>query len=204
MDIPLVDPEGYVALRQGVFSQCGNRGPIDRDGVIEKQRGHQNWIYCVTSALEDPNEFMKPGTYTDLFFLDEATALSAGHRPCRRCNRSRCEEYVAAWNTFNTSVTSVRREIDEQLRRERADENGEKLVYLETAENLPAGTMVRIDGEAHLLSEKFAYPWSVYGYGSPTKRPQGNIEVLTPISTVKVLNSGRFVVSTDKLVMKWT
>jgi hypothetical protein len=204
VNIAIVDPEGFVALRQGVFSQCGNRGQIDKNGGIEKQRDHQNWIYCVTSALEDPNEFMTTGTYTDLFFLDEATALSAGHRPCWQCNRSRHNEYVAGWSTFDSSVTSVRREIDGQLGRERADENEVKLVYLETAENLPAGTMVRIEGEAHLLSEKFAYPWSVNGYGVPTKRPQGNIEVLTPASTVRVINSGRFVVSTDNLVMKWT
>ena len=84
-NIAIVDPEGFVALRQGVFSHCGNRGPIDKNGAIEKQRDHQNWIYCLTSALEDPNEFMATGTYTDLFFLDEATALSAGHRPCWQC-----------------------------------------------------------------------------------------------------------------------
>lgn len=65
--------------------------------------------------------------------------------------------------------------------------------------------MVRQGGKAHLLTEKFAYyPWSLDGYGIPVRRSRGEVEVLTPPSTVKVLDSGRFSVSTENLVMKWT
>ena len=130
MNIAIVDPEGFVALRQGTFSQCGNRGSIDKDGEITKQHDHQNWIYCVTWALENPDDFMKPKTYTDLFFLDEATALSAGHLPCRKCNRSRHNEYLAAWGTFDQSFSGLTKDIDEQLRHERTDDQRAKRVFL--------------------------------------------------------------------------
>jgi hypothetical protein len=203
VDIAIVDPEGFVALRQGTFSQCGNRGPIDRDGELRKQHNHQNWIYCVTSALENPEDFMKSKTYTDLFFLDEATALSAGHRPCGKCNRSRHDEYLAAWGTFDRHFSGLTKDIDEQLRYERADDQHAKRTYLGRAQDLPDGTMVRLSGKSHLLTEKFAYPWSLDGYGVPVRRSRGEVEVLTPPSTVKVLDSGRFKVSTENLVMKW-
>ena len=204
MDIAIVDPEGFVALRQGTFTQCGNRGPIDRGGEIRKQHGHQNWIYCVTSALENPDDFMKEKTYTDLFFLDEATALSAGHRPCGRCNRSRHDEYLVAWGSFDQSFSGLTRDIDEQLKHERTGDKLAKRVFRERAENLPGGTIVRLGGKSHLLTERFAYPWSLEGYGVPVSRSWGEVEVLTPPSTVKVLASGRFGVSTENLVMKWT
>jgi hypothetical protein len=66
------------------------------------------------------------------------------------------------------------------------------------------GTMIRLNGKPHLVTEKFAYPWSLEGYGVPMTRPWGEVEVLTPASTVSAMDSGRFLVSTENLVMKWT
>jgi len=185
------------------FTKCGNRGRID-DGIhVTRSFEHRRWIYCVTSALRDPNEFINGRTFTDLFFLDEATALAAGHRPCHQCNRSRADQFDTAWKVATGETTLKVDAMDRQLNQERIDITMKKVTFRATGSELPMGAIVKLEEEPFLLTKDLAYPWSPWGYGVPRERPVGDVEVLTPLSTVRVLQTKIFEVSLESLVMNW-
>ena len=80
MRINSVSPDGEISLRDAPFSLCGNRGAIDNGDHLTTPYKGNDWIYCVTKALRDSRDFMNGRSVTDLFFLDEPTALAAGHQ----------------------------------------------------------------------------------------------------------------------------
>jgi hypothetical protein len=140
---------------------------------------------------------MTPGKYTELFFLDEATALSAGHRPCAECNRSRYEEFRRCWRQANAAETG---KIDDVLHRERfvpyrKDWWGKKKTVQMSLDDLPPGTFVTLEPNlettAYLVLADILLPWSFAGYGPPMPRRTGReVTVLTPLSTVQTLANG--------------
>ena len=135
---------------------------------------------------------MAPNRYTELFFLDEPTALAAGHRPCFECRRQDFLWFARLWGAMlGRPGRATAREMDAVLHAERVDPNGAKVVYRAAFDGLPSGVFVRLEGQPHLVLSSWLLPWSPSGYGTPTRRPDaGSVEVLTPRSTVAVLAAG--------------
>src|SRR5262249_27881743 len=150
------------------------------------------WICCLLDFKGVQRDPMPPGRWTALFFLDEATALAAGHRPCGYCRRGDFLAFAEAWRA---ALGLPRRrwaaEMDTALHRERTDRSRRKLSYLAPAAELPDGVMIRIAGEPGLLAGGRMRPWSFRGYGAPAPAdPAGQVEVLTPPSIVAAIAAG--------------
>ena len=171
MLINMVDPSGAISLQDAPFTYVGNRGVLHRNGQIRgPSDGKMPWIYCAVSALRDPSGFMAENHQTDLFFLDEATALAAGHRPCHLCLGARQGELLEAWRDREISATNPIAIVDDILSSERLGEDGTKRTELLPAESLPTGTFIRFDGAPFLVAKEavpekvdprsVVYPWS--------------------------------------------
>lgn len=170
----------------------GNRG-ILHDAARQVVRSHAGdlWIHCVLSFKGRRRVPMSPGTYTELFFLDEVTALSAGHRPCGECERARYGDFVAAWAGALGGPRDGRtmsKTMDRALHRSRVNRQG-KIIFDAEAGTLPEGTMVQIGQDAVALWRGRAWCWSFEGY-SETRPPTGRVAVLTPEPIVAVLRAG--------------
>ena len=144
---------------------------------------------------------MTPGSYTELFFLDEATALAAGHRPCAECRRADFLRFRAAWLAGNPErglAPDARiGEIDRVLHAERVQGMGRtarKLSWRAPVGELPEGVLVVRDGEPAapvLVRRGELRTWSFGGYGDPMPAPVDEVvEVLTPPSVVNAIRAG--------------
>ena len=131
---------------------------------------------------------MTPGSYTELFFLDEAVALAAGHRPCAECRHDHFVQFRQAWAGRGRAPTAD--EMDRTLHRERLAAPRTKRTYRERMSALPDGAYVAIDAGAWLLWQGAAYRWSAAGYLERRPQPRGAVTVLTPRSTVAALEAG--------------
>jgi hypothetical protein len=196
----IVDPTSTISRESAPFTLVGNRGELHEGNRIVRPASRKDWLYCVTSALTDPREFMSSGKFTDLFFLDEATALAAGHRPCGLCNRARFNQFVKAWKKVYDLDDVLAHEIDTELEIHRVRRK-KQVTYLHDTSDLPSGVFVREVGRPDpLLLYRYeqpkrqehwcVYPWSSHGYGVKEPRPEGLVEVLTPQPTVEVIRSG--------------
>ena len=163
----------------------GNRGLLhnDRQQIIRHSQ-LKRWIYCKLEFKDWHRQVMRPGHYTELFFLDEATALAAGHRPCMECQRDRASEFKRIWNEVNEPIKSLV-EMDEVLRR-RGDQGEFTIAALET---LPNGTMVVYEDEPYLIKDGATFRWSFEGY-KKFELGKEHFRVLTPIPFVNILRAG--------------
>lgn len=161
----------------------GNRGLLHNDRQeIVKQWQLKRWIYCRLEFKGWHRKVMRPGFYTELFFLDEATALAAGHRPCMECQRERATEFKRIWNEVNEPVRTLV-EMDEILHAERTGVKHEPLL-----DSLPDGAMVS-DGESvFVFRDRDFMRWSFEGYQPGS--PKGDLTSLTPNSILRVLAGG--------------
>lgn len=130
----------------------GNRGAgilHDDEQRVVKAQGGRAWIICALQFTDRQRTVMGPGTYTELFFRDEATALAAGHRPCFECRRPYATEFLDRWRRLSgrgdARVGDLDAVLTEQRRRPRAPLNTGKVVYRDTLGELPAGTIVDVD-----------------------------------------------------------
>ena len=124
--------------------------------------------------------------YTELFFLDEPTALAAGHRPCFECRRPAAKAFIAAFPGAPRGVDAM----DEALHRERV-ENRLKRLWRARLGDLPDGAMIARDRRAYAVRSGALLPWSFAGYGAPAPLdPDAVADVLTPPSTVAALKAG--------------
>ena len=127
-------------------------------------------------------------SWTELFFLDEATALAAGHRPCFFCRRDDANRFRTAWEHGN-GVTQIRaREIDAVLHRERLT-NGTKRLHPLPMQRLPDGAMVALGDESYLIANGRMWRWSFDGYRGADVDAGGAV-LLTPPSTLHALDAG--------------
>ena len=126
------------------------------------------------------------------FFLDEATAFAAGHRPCFECRRADAVRYAEIWAQTRGQVGRASAPaMDERLHLERIDPRGAKLSFAAQLADLPDGAMVRHKSGAALLWGGRLYPWSFAGYGTPeVLAASTTAEVLTPHATVAILTAG--------------
>lgn len=191
-----VTPFGEIVATPDRGTFMGNRGVLHNAiGVIVRPFQVQRWIICQLSFKGRQRVVMTPGRYTELFFLDEATALAAGHRPCVECRRDAfatfCEAWVAAQLTSARQSLPKAAEIDRVLHQERIDPSGGKLTYRAALADLPDGVFVVVGERPCLLWQDALFPWSVAGYGPPQRMDRGLVApVLTPRSTVGVLQQG--------------
>ena len=175
----------------------GNRGSLhDSEKRIRKHWVGKSWVACDPGYKKiDRKPLFQVGRYSELFFLDEATAYAAGHRPCAYCQRERFNSFKAMWaashRTGDAASTLSIKEIDEHLHRERAARGGKKVVFSSPLANLPDGTMIEVDKVAILLHRGRQLKWSFEGY-TPTNPLQVSspVTVLTPESIVQLLGQG--------------
>jgi hypothetical protein len=195
-----VTPEGEIIATPHRGLMLGNRGGAFHlpDRTLGQRRwATRQWIACVLSFKGRHREaMMQPHRYTELFFLDEATALAAGHRPCFECRRRHAEHFAALWGQMRGWPAPARApEMDLALHAERVGARGRKTTYRALLSALPEGAFVRLpdDGtaRAYLIEKNDLLPWSPAGYGAPVPAPKRReVEVLTPRSIVAVLSAG--------------
>lgn len=181
----------------GMF--MGNRGCLhdDKEQLVKPYCGVKRWIICVLEFKGRKVPLMQPGLYTPLFFLDEATALAAGHRPCAECRRPRFKQFKATWIAGNRDrgldITCSIDRIDAELHKDRwLDERGQR-TYRSRLADLPEGVIVSVPGEddSYLWWNQALYRWSPQGYHAPRRRLHDEaVAVHTPLSTVNALRAG--------------
>jgi hypothetical protein len=187
-------PTGEIVANPGRGLMMGNRGCLhgpDRQLGTSRWRSRL-WICCVLDRKGVRRDPMPPGRWTALFFLDEATALAAGHRPCAYCRRRDYLDFAEAWRAARGLARRPRAdEMDAVLHRERVDRLRRQVTHRVPAAGLPDGAMIRADGRIGLLLAGRLRPWSFGGYGPPAGvRLPGAVEVLTPPSTVAAIAAG--------------
>ena len=172
---------------RGLF--MGNRGCLhDAEGSIGAARWrHRNWITCALSFNGRKRSLMSPGKYTELFFLDEAVACAAGHRPCAECRRADWQGFRTVWSRVFGPMKAA--EIDRILHVARLEGQRQRR-HTALAGDLPDGAIVLVDDAAHLVLAGEALPWSPAGYGRACPLPDGEVTVLTPAPMVAVLRAG--------------
>ena len=190
-----VDPFGNFLRTAARGAWMGNRGVIHKEKEIVRCFKQKAWITCVLEFKGRKRTVMSPDRWTELFFLDEATAFAAGHRPCFECRREDAERFKACWIAGNpsfgfTQKTSIRL-IDDVIHRERIDRSGRKVTHERLSSEIPDGTFIAMDDKAYLVYRDKLHLWTPSGYdGSisiPRKLP---LQVLTASSIVNAFQAG--------------
>jgi hypothetical protein len=186
-----VTPYGDIVAAEGRGLFMGNRGVLHDDHRrLVRFSQVRRWITCLTEFRGRRRRIMTPGSYTELFFLDEAAALAAGHRPCAECRHADYQRFRAAWAACHRETPDADA-IDRRLHAERLAAPGTKRTYRARLAALPDGAYVDLDGAAWLLWNDSLLAWSAGGYVRRRARPAtGVATVLTPPSTVAVIRAG--------------
>lgn len=191
-----VDPQGNIICTAARGAWMGNRGILhDENKHILRPFKLKAWLICQLEFKGRKREVMAPNRYTELFFMDEVTALAAGHRPCFECRREDFNCFKKAWLKGNPEYgfdekISIQ-QIDAVLHSQRIDRKKQKLTYEELPENLPDGAFVLYKAEPHLLWHKELFLWTISGYKKSIGLPAvAKFAVLTPKSTVNALRAG--------------
>lgn len=193
-----VTPFGELEATPARGTLMGNRGDLHGpDGTIRRHHVGKAWICCTLAERNGRRVvFDRKGHYTPLFFLDEAVAFAAGHRPCAECRRA---DFLRFKRHFNRATGRhddqflPAREIDAPLHRERLDGKSKRL-YRAPVADLPDGSFFTTDSAPQaplLLWQGKAHPWGHAGYDAPSTLPdRAEVTVLTPPTLVAVLRAG--------------
>jgi len=187
-----VTPTGDIIAtpHRGMFT--GNRGIIHDPATktLTRRWASQAWLTCVCEFRGRRRDVMGTRSWTELFFLDEATAFAAGHRPCFYCRRSDANRFRAAWEAGNRAANVLAREIDAVLHRERLVDRAKRLHPLPMPpERLPDGAMLQQGSESFLIVQGRAHLWSPAGYRA-VQTALHEAMLLTPPSTLRALSAG--------------
>lgn len=193
-----VTPLGEIIATPARGTLMGNRGCLhDNAGQIRRHFQGTRWIHCVLEFKGRKRDLMQPGRYTELFFLDEATALAAGHRPCAECQRDRFLEFRQKWTEANPSLTDSPAPpvgtLDAALHAERLPAWPGCALPTAALDSLPNGTLILPPDSPtpHLVLGATLFPWQPAGYGSPLPRlVAALVQVITPLSIVRTLAAG--------------
>jgi len=185
-----VQPDGQIIAHPARGLLMGNRGILhDGSGQLGRARWrHPHWITCLTAFKGRKRPLMAPGRYTELFFLDEAVASAAGHRPCAECRRADWLRFRALWSGIYGPADAAA--IDRALHAARLTPERRQCRHQAPADTLPEGAMVLWRNAVHLVTARGLHPHSPAGYGPPQPRPEGMLEVLTPAPLVAVMAAG--------------
>lgn len=189
-----VTPGGEIIADPARGTLMGNRGILhdEQQRLGAARWRHPHWIFCRLAFKGRRREVMAPGRYTELFFLDEATALAAGHRPCWECRRDDFRRFQAAWRRALGHDASAAA-IDRTLHKARVEPRSRRQIRFEAPlDELPDGAFVLLpDAASPLLVEgEWLHPWHPGGYGRPRARRSGRVTVLTPAPVIAVLRVG--------------
>jgi hypothetical protein len=192
-----VDPVGALQSVSARGGLLGNRGVLhDQDRNIVRPWAGKGWVTCVLDYPGEQQTVFKPGAYSQLFFLDEATAFAAGHRPCGSCRHQRYREFREQWLNANPDAVDNEKvtatDIDKVLHAERAVRGGGKVTFETSLDTLPFGVFIEWKGAAHLVTDRALLPWSFHGYGQAAPLPElgMTVTVLTPASIVRLFRQG--------------
>ncbi|MGH3138013.1 MAG: hypothetical protein ACRDPV_16130 [Gaiellaceae bacterium] len=188
-----VTPLGELVAHPARGLVYGNRGCLhDADGVIRRRYAGKRWIAC---RLEfrgwQRGRLLQPGRFTELFFLDEATAFAAGHRPCALCRREDYHRFSAIWRELHPGQIGADA-IDAQLHGERAAPGTQAQLHQGAQlDELPDGAFILRDDVPYLVLGPHLLEWSPAGYTERTQRRlRQRVELITPPSLVSVLRTG--------------
>jgi hypothetical protein len=191
-----IDPFGNIIRTPAKGAWMGNRGILhDEKKEIRHVFRSKAWITCTLEYKGRRREVMSPNTWTELFFLDEATAFSAGHRPCFFCRYQEAKNFKSHWIKGNpgygfTDNTSVQ-ELDNILHRERIGKDKQKRTYEEEINLLPDGSFVSIQGQPYLVKATHLHLWTPFGYERFIDRPvSGKAVLITPPTIVNAFRAG--------------
>jgi hypothetical protein len=188
-----VTPTGDIIStpHRGLFT--GNRGIIHDPAtktLLRKRWSSPAWITCLCEFRGWRRPVMARRSWTELFFLDEATAFAAGHRPCFFCRRDDAERFRNAWQAGNGASDVSAKAMDAVLHRERLDRGNKRLHALPMPlAKLPDGAMVQQDDDCFLVAQGRALLWSPGGY-VPHARALDRPMLLTPPSTLRAIIAG--------------
>jgi hypothetical protein len=189
-------PSGEIVAvpERGMF--VGNRGiihdPVTRT-ILRRRWSTNAWITCVLEFRGRRRKVWQRQSWTELFFLDEATSLAAGHRPCFYCRREHAKRFRAAWEKGNRKRDILAPDMDAVLHRERLA-SGKTLHPLPMPiEKLPDGAMVQVGEESFLIAKGEPLLWTPAGYRK-VERDLGDAKLLTPPSTLRAISAGYRVV----------
>ena len=187
-----VTPSGDIIAtsHRGMFT--GNRGIIHDPATktLTRRWASQAWLTCVCEFRGRRRDVMATRSWTELFFLDEATAFAAGHRPCFYCRRDDANRFRAAWEAGNGVAHMLARDIDAVLHRERLDRRAKRLHPLPMpVEKLPDGAMLQQGDESFAIVQGRALAWSPAGY-RVADNALDQAMLLTPPSALRALSAG--------------
>jgi hypothetical protein len=193
-----VTPFGEIVAVAARGTLMVNRGCLhDDERQVVRTSARVSWVTCRLEWNGIRRPIMAPGKYTELFFLDEATALAAGHRPCGDCRAERLIEFERAWAAGvegRPGEVALVQAIDPVMKRDRAERNGAQRRFTARAGGLPDGVMVQLpaeEGTARLKWQGRYLKWTPGGYGRQKPvEAKTTVMVLTPACTVKVLAAG--------------
>jgi hypothetical protein len=188
-------PTGEIVAHPGRGMLMGNRGCIHNpDQTLGVARWRSKlWISCVLDFRGWKRDVMPPGRWTALFFLDEATALGAGHRPCGYCRGADHRWFGESWRAAkDLAARPTAAQMDAALHAERVDgRTRRQLTRQAVLGELPDGAMVSYEGGPALCAGGALLPWSFAGYGSSVRpSPSARVDLLTPPAIVGVLLAG--------------
>jgi hypothetical protein len=188
-----VTPLGELVAEPSRGLVYGNRGCLhDDSGRIRRRYAGKRWIACrLRFRGWQRHPLMQPGRFTELFFLDEVTALAAGHRPCALCRREDFVRLAEIWRRLHPGEVGADA-IDARLHAERLDPGTRgRLLRTVPIEELPDGSFVLDEDEPHLVLGSDLLRWTASGYVERRARPtRGDIVLITPPSSVEVLRTG--------------
>ena len=170
----------------------GNRGILhDAERRLVRDWQVRRWIACRLEFHGRHRAVMTPGSYTELFFLDEAAALADGHRPCAECRHADYRAFQAAWRTIYPDQPTTADALDRVLHAERRWRPFLKRTYFAQLDMLPDGTYLLLHDRAWLVRGDAVWAWSPGAYLERAPRPADtHVAVLTPPSIVGVLRAG--------------
>ena len=179
-------PTGEIVVDPARGMLTGNRGCLhdDQQRLGKARWKGKAWISCVLNYKGVRRRVMSPGSWTELFFLDEAVAMSAGHRPCALCRSTAFGRFQAVWGGARAP------EIDAALHEARVGADRGQRRFQAEAAGLPDGCFILWAGAPYLLLGGAALPYFSHGYGTALPRPRGGVTVLTPAPMIRVLSAG--------------
>ena len=184
-------PTGDITADPARGTLTGNRGILhdDHHRLATARWRHPHWISCSLEWKDTRRAPMTPGTWTELFFLDEAVAMAAGHRPCALCRRAAFRGFQAAW-ARGTGLPADAPAIDRALHAARVTKGRRQLRHEAPLAALPEGTFILWDNAPHLVRADHLHPFAPAAYGPPLPRSDASVTVLTPAPMVAALAAG--------------
>jgi hypothetical protein len=187
-----VTPAGELIATAHRGTMYGNRGVLHNDDLALVRRSQvRRWLVCVLEFRGRQRPIMRPRRYTELFFLDEAVALAAGHRPCAECRHAAYQSFRSAWTAaLSLPAKPAADDMDRLLDRQRRLADGARVTYPASLSELPDGVFIDHEDDWWLLYEGGLHRWTPAGYTDHRYQFDGQAAVLTPRATVDTIRAG--------------